>query len=63
VQLSRAKLVERLSIVESTEDDAALFVAHAKIAECAIVVSCGLDLQAAVDWRVDGEWDYALGTR
>jgi hypothetical protein len=61
-QLPRAKLVERLSIAESAEDDAALFVAHAKMAECAIALSCGLDLEA-VEWRVDGEWDYGLRGR
>ena len=61
--LPRDELVEKLSVVEGVESDAALFVANAKMAECAIAVCCGLDPLVTVDWGVDEEWDYGLGAR
>jgi hypothetical protein len=59
--LARDELVEKLSLFEGVESDAALFVANAKKAECAIALCCGLDPDVAVNWSVDGEWDYGLG--
>jgi hypothetical protein len=61
--LPRDELVEKLSVVEEVESDAALFVANAKKAECAIALCCGLDPDVAVDWSVDGEWGYGLAER
>ena len=41
--LPRDELVEKLDVAEGVESDPALFVTHAKMAECAIALSCGLD--------------------
>jgi hypothetical protein len=62
-ELPRAELVEKLAIIEGAEDDQALFVSHAKMAECAIAISCALDPQTAVNWRVGDEWNYGLEKR
>jgi hypothetical protein len=61
--LSRDELVEKLDVVEGVESDPALFVTHAKMAECAIALSSGLDPGVVVEWRTDGAWDYGLGAR
>jgi hypothetical protein len=61
--LPRDELVEKLNVVEGAESDPALFVTHAKMAECAIARFCGLDPNIAIDWSVDGEWDFGLGAR
>jgi hypothetical protein len=42
-----------------TEDDAAAFVTHAKMAECAIAIACGLELDDALDWEMD-DWSYGI---
>ena len=61
--LPHDEVVEELSVFEGVESDAALLVANAKKAECAIALCCRLDPDVAVDWSVDGEWDYELGGR
>lgn len=59
--LPHAQLVERLEIVERPEFDQ-MFVAHAKIVECAIALECGLDPGEFVDWEI-AEWNYGLEGR
>jgi hypothetical protein len=61
--LPRDELVEKLDVVEGVESDPALFVTHAKMAECAIALSCGLDPGVVVEWRTNEAWDYGLGAR
>jgi hypothetical protein len=61
--LPHDELVEKLDVVEGVESDPALFVTHAKMAECAIALSCGLDPGVVVEWRTDDAWDYGLGAR
>lgn len=61
--LPRDELIEKLNVVEGAESDPALFVAQAKMAECAIARCCGLNVETAIDWNPHGEWDYGLGAR
>ena len=61
--LPRDELVEKLDVAEGVESDPALFVTHAKMAECAIALSCGLDPGVVVEWGTDDAWDYGLGAR
>jgi hypothetical protein len=65
-KLTRAELIEKVfRIVRSKPcrrgpETPELLVARAKMGECAIALYCGLDPDAAVDWSIDGDWDYGL---